>query len=168
MIYPNSVSVRECMIYKTKQIFHKKPYHKNTLLNRKDMPMLSPILACSNVPQAIEYYTQKLGFQLAWQMPPNEQGVTDFACVQLGDAEILLGVTEGFVKPEDMGKRGIGVQIYINLPDSFDIDTIYANAKTNGATITREIETREWGERAFNVSDADGYTLMIAQQVKKA
>ena len=129
--------------------------------------MLSPILACSDVAAAIDYYTQKLGFELAWQMPPNDRGETEFACVKLGDAEILLGVTEGYVNAEDINKRGIGVQIYINLPDELNIDEVYAKAKASGASITKEIETRDWGERAFNTSDRDGYHLMIAQQIKQ-
>ena len=130
--------------------------------------MLSPILACSNVSRSIDYYTQRLGFELAWQMPPNEAGETEFACVRLGDAEILLGVTEGYVNAEDMDKRGIGVQIYINLPDSLRIDDIYAHAQAHGAIITREIENRDWGERAFNATDIDGYNLMVAQQMTQA
>ena len=128
--------------------------------------MLSPILACADVSQSIDYYTQKLGFELAWRMPPNEKGETEFACVRLGDAEILLGVTEGYVNTEDMDKRGIGIQIYINLPDKLDIDEIYAHAQVQGAIITRAIETRDWSERAFNAKDIDSYNLMIAQQVE--
>lgn len=130
--------------------------------------MLSPILACADVSKAIAYYTNQLGFELVWSMPPNDNGQTEFACVKLGDAEILLGVTEGFVKPEDIDKRGIGIQIYITLPDSLNIDAIYTQAQQQGATITKEIQTRDWGERAFNVSDTDGYNLMIAQTVKPA
>jgi uncharacterized glyoxalase superfamily protein PhnB len=128
--------------------------------------MLSPILACSDVNLAIGYYTERLGFELAWTMPPNEHGATDFACVRLGDAEILLGITAGFVAPGDLPRRGIGVQLYINLPETLNIDTIYADAKARGARITHEIETRDWGERAFNVRDLDGYQLMIAQTGK--
>lgn len=128
--------------------------------------MLSPILACSSVPEAIAYYTQKLGFELAWSMPPNDKGDTDFAGVQLADCEIMLGVVEGFVKPEDMDKRGTGIQIYINLPDSVSIDDLYAHAQQHDAFITRELETREWGERAFTVNDLDGYDLMFAQRPK--
>ena len=126
--------------------------------------MLSPILACASVPKAIEYYTQKLGFELAWSMPANDKGETEFACVKLADMEILLGVTEGFVEPEDMDKRGTGVQIYINLPLSVSIISLYEEAKHRGAIITRALETREWGERAFVVDDLDGYDLMFAQE----
>ncbi len=130
--------------------------------------MLSPILACADVSASIRYYTQKLGFELAWEMPANERGEIEFACVRLGTAEILLGVTAGYVAPEDLDKRGIGIQLYINLPDTLRIDDLYTAAKANGAVITREIETRGWGERAFNASDLDGYKLMIAQRVKQA
>ncbi|MCB9456472.1 MAG: VOC family protein [Anaerolineaceae bacterium] len=126
----------------------------------------SPILACLNVARSMEYYTNKLGFQLAWQMPPNENGDITFACVKLGDAEILLGVTEGFVQPEDRDKRGIGIQLYINLPDSVNIDAVYAHANASGATITQALQTRDWGERVFTVNDLDGYNLMVAQQIR--
>ena len=57
--------------------------------------MLSPILACADVSQALDYYTQKLGFELAWCMPPNDAGKTEFACVKLCDAEILLASRKG-------------------------------------------------------------------------
>ena len=57
--------------------------------------MLSPILACEDVAKSIRYYTEKLNFELAWEMPPNEDGKVEFACVKLAEAEILLGITEG-------------------------------------------------------------------------
>ena len=129
--------------------------------------MLSPILACSSVPAAIAYYTQKLQFELEWTMPPNDKGETEFASIKLADAVLLLGITEGFVKVEDLDKRGIGIQLYIHLPESLNIDDLYAHAKSQNALIVKEIETRDWGERAFTVNDLDGYNLMIAQDVKK-
>lgn len=128
---------------------------------------LSPILACKDVAAAIEYYTRKLGFVLAWQMPPNDKGEIEFAGVKLEDAEILLGVTTGFVADENMDKRGTGVQLYVNLGPDHDIDALYQAAQSSGARITKQIETRDWGERAFNASDLDGYSLMFAQAAKK-
>jgi uncharacterized glyoxalase superfamily protein PhnB len=47
-----------------------------------------------------------------------------------------------------------------------DINAVYDHAVSQGAHITKEIQTRDWGERTFNVKDVDGYNLMIAQQVK--
>lgn len=129
--------------------------------------MLSPILAVKDVDSSITFYTQKLGFEHAWSMPPNAEGKTDFACVKLAGAEILLGVTEGFVPPDDMDKRGTGVQIYIELPPETDIDAIYNHAQLRGVNITRAIENRDWGERAFNFKDLDGYSFMLAKRISK-
>jgi uncharacterized glyoxalase superfamily protein PhnB len=128
--------------------------------------MLSPILAVADIDASVAFYTRTLGFEHGFSMP-DDDGKTSFASVSLGEAEILLGVLEGFVAPEDRHKRGIGFQIYINLPADMDIDALYAQAKEQGANITKEIATRDWGERAFTLLDPDGYNLMFAQQPKK-
>jgi uncharacterized glyoxalase superfamily protein PhnB len=128
--------------------------------------MLSPILACSDIPAAIDYYTQKLGFELVFHFPADDKGQSEFACVKLADVEILLGVNEGFVAQEDLAKRGTGIQLYINLPASLKIDDLYAQAVRENALIMGEIENRGWGERAFRIRDLDGYQFMFAQQLK--
>lgn len=128
--------------------------------------MLSPILACVDIDRAISYYTDKLGFSCGFTMP-GDDGKTSFASVKLGDAEILLGVLDGFVAPEDRDRRGIGVQIYVMVPDEIDITALYDRARESGADITRTIQDREWGERAFNARDLDGYNLMFAQRIPK-
>jgi uncharacterized glyoxalase superfamily protein PhnB len=124
--------------------------------------VLSPILACEDVDAAIAYYTEKLGFERGFAMP-GDDGKTSFASVKLGDAEILLGVIEGFVAPGDHHKRGIGVQLYVEVPAERSIDALYDNARAKGASITRDLQDRDWGDRAFNARDADGYDLMFAQ-----
>jgi uncharacterized glyoxalase superfamily protein PhnB len=128
--------------------------------------MLSPILAVADIDASVEFYVQKLGFSKNWSIP-DATGKTDFASVQLGDAEILLGVLEGYVEPEDLGKRGIGVQIYIELSQDLKVDDIYDKAKNGGANIIKDIADCDWGERVFTVKDIDGYHLMIAQRIKK-
>lgn len=128
--------------------------------------MVAPILACADVEAAIAYYTDTLGFTLQWSML-GADGTSEFASVALADTEILLGVVEGFVEPEDMAKRGIGVQLYITLPADFDMNGLYERAVASGAFITRPLENREWGVRSFNVSDADGYRLMIGKPLRR-
>ena len=125
--------------------------------------MISPILACKNVQQAIDYYVESLSFELAWAMPPNDDGETEFAGVKLDGSEIMLGVTQGFVSDADLDRRGLGVQIYINLSHALDIETYYAQIKSQGAVIEKPLETKPWGEKAFTLRDLDGYNLMVAQ-----
>ena len=127
--------------------------------------MLSPILSCEDVEASIDFYVQKLSFSKAWAMS-GDDGKANFACVKLGDAEILLGTID-FVALEDRNKRGIGIQIYVEVPKDINIDTLYQAAKSGDANITRDIEDRDWGERTFSVKDGDGYHLMLAQRVEK-
>ncbi len=126
--------------------------------------MLSPILSVQDIDSSIVYYTEKLGFEHVWTMP-DDAGKSFFACVRLGTAEILLGTID-FVEEEKRAYRGVGVQLYIELSKTMDIDALYEQAKSSGAAITREIENRDWGERVFNVNDPDGFNLMIAQRIK--
>src|SRR5262245_46906156 len=105
--------------------------------------MVSPILAVSDVDASIAFYTQKLGFQHNWSMPPGADVKPTSASVKLGDAEILLGTIEGYVEPQDVPKRGTGIQLYIALPADADIDALYQRAQANGVNITRPIEDRD-------------------------
>ena len=129
--------------------------------------MIAPILAVVDIEASIEFYTQKLGFTHEWSMPPGVNGKTDFACVKLDGSEILLG-TMDFVAQGDESKRGTGIQLYIELSSSVDIDAIYTQAKSTGVNITRPIEDRDWGERAFNFKDPDGYHYMLAKRIPKS
>jgi uncharacterized glyoxalase superfamily protein PhnB len=129
--------------------------------------MLSPILACRDVDSSIAFYTEKLGFEHAWSMPPGVDGKTDFACVRYAGAEILLGVIEGFVDQADVDKRGTGIQIYIEVPNNPGIDALYAKAKVGGINITDAIRDRDWGERTFSFKDPDGYHYLIAERIAK-
>ncbi len=130
--------------------------------------MLSPILAVKDIEASIEFYTQKLGFKHEWSMPPGANGKTDFACVGFDGSEILLGTLEGYVAAGDEAKRGIGIQLYIELSSGIDIDSLYNQAKTSGVAITREIADRDWGERAFTFKDPDGYNYMLAKRIAKS
>ncbi|MEZ4669920.1 MAG: VOC family protein [Anaerolineae bacterium] len=129
--------------------------------------MLSPILSVHDIDASLDYYTTKLGFTLNWKMP-GEDGKTSFAGVKLGKVEVLLGTID-FVAEADRSKLGTGIQLYIDLDAAgdFNINTLYQQATAAGAIITRPIEDRDWGERAFNVKDPDGYQYMFAQRLQK-
>lgn len=126
--------------------------------------MISPILSVADIEASITFYTEKLGFTHEWSMT-DENNKPTFSCVKLGDAEVMLGVLEGFVEEADRDRLGKGVQLFIRLPQEIDVDALYTQAKTSGATITRELETRDWGERTFSVKDLDGYHFMISKPI---
>jgi catechol 2,3-dioxygenase-like lactoylglutathione lyase family enzyme len=126
--------------------------------------MLSPILAVRDIDASIAFYVNILGFTENWKTQ-DDNGHTNFACVRMGDAEILLGVIEGFVDPVDLAKRGIGIQIYVDVPENIPVDNLYDRAVDSDALIIRGVENRDWGVRSFVLRDPDGYQLMMAQRV---
>jgi uncharacterized glyoxalase superfamily protein PhnB len=130
--------------------------------------MLSPIIACSDVDLSVAFYTQKLGFEHVWSMPPGANGKTEFACVRFAGAEVLLGVNEGFVSPDDLDKRGTGIQLYIKVSPDPGIESLYSKAKNADVQITSELQDRDWGERTFSFKDPDGYHYMMAERIAKS
>jgi uncharacterized glyoxalase superfamily protein PhnB len=124
---------------------------------------LSPILAVADIDASIAFYTRALGFEHGFSMP-DDTGSVSLASVRLGDAEIMLGLADAFVAPEYRNLRGIGVQVYIELPDDIDIEVLYQQALDNAVNITEPITERAWGDHAFTILDPDGYNLMFAQQ----
>jgi hypothetical protein len=84
------------------------------------------------------------------------------ACVELGDAQVMLGTAEEeFLPGPARPYRGAGVEIYIRLPESVQIEEVHRrHAAAN--TVTRPLAKREWGELAFQF-EADGYRFLVAQ-----
>jgi uncharacterized glyoxalase superfamily protein PhnB len=49
-----------------------------------------------------------------------------------------------------------------------DIDTEYARIQSEGVAITTPIETEEWGERYFQVTDPNGVVIQLVQWMEGA
>ena len=121
--------------------------------------MLSPILACEDVAKAIEYYTEKLGFEKTMAMP-GPDGVNTFAFVQLGASTVGLSRA-------DTENVGNGVVFMVYLPEGTSIDDVYADVKSKGVPFAEELRTEYWGDRVFSVKDPDGFFISICQTVEE-
>ena len=111
-------------------------------------------LAVSDVTAAVEFYTTKLGFQLAFTWggdPPT------FAGVNLGHVQIFL--EKGTPSPQD------GCSAYFRLDDA---DTLYDFHRAQGVTIAEPIGDREYGIRDYAVRDLYGYYLCFGHDLLNA
>jgi uncharacterized glyoxalase superfamily protein PhnB len=64
-------------------------------------------------------------------------------------------------KPASMrGHRADGLLVVFVVDD---IDRQYARLQAEGVTITTPIETEDWGERFFQVSDPNGVVIQLVQ-----
>jgi uncharacterized glyoxalase superfamily protein PhnB len=106
---------------------------------------LIPILNVRNVPAAIAYYRDKLGFRLDWEWgdPPG------FACIDRGSARIFL--CQG-------AQGGPGMWLCIDVED---VDALHREYQASGAIIRQPPTNFPWGMREMNVEDLDGHRLRM-------
>lgn len=102
-----------------------------------------PLLLVQDIPAAVDYYTQKLGFTLGflWNNPPTMAGVN------LGNVSVHL--SKGAP-----GQGGSSVFFVVG-----NADELYAFQHSNGVTITEEPADRAYGLRDYTICDPYGNTL---------
>lgn len=121
--------------------------------------MIRPILAFDDPYAAVEIF-RSAGWRVDFSQPPESRD--PLAGVSLEGNSLLLGVTEGYVPPEQRPYTGCGVQFYCTVPAKRleDIHTEHAPLSPG------PILSQSWGDRAFEVTIA-GYRFMIAAQKEK-
>ncbi len=113
-----------------------------------------PGLAVPDLQAAIDFYVEKLGFQLAftWGDPPT------FAGVNLGASQLFLA--KGTPTPS----RDIAAASFL----VGDADRLYDFHRANGVEITEPIEDRPYGIRDYAVRDVNGYYLAFGHHLLNA
>jgi catechol 2,3-dioxygenase-like lactoylglutathione lyase family enzyme len=107
-----------------------------------------PSLFVRDVPKAVEFYTQKLGFNLGfiWGEPPSMAGVN------LGKMQIFL--EQGTPDPN-------GCSLYFVVGNA---DELCEFQRANGVKILVEPDDREYGLRDYRVSDLHGYNISFGHR----
>jgi catechol 2,3-dioxygenase-like lactoylglutathione lyase family enzyme len=114
---------------------------------------LHPGLAVADLPRSIEFYTQKLGFELAftWDEPPT------FAGLNLDRAQVFL--SHGTPTPS----RAAAAYFLVG-----DADSLYEFHAANGVEIAQAIDDRPYGMRDYSVRDPNGHYLVFGQHALNA
>lgn len=109
-------------------------------------------LAVTDIPAAVDFYTQKLGLTLAflWGDPPT------FAGVNLGAMQMFL--QKGTPDPK-------GCTVYFLVGDA---DQLYEFHRANGVEVAQEIGDREYAIRDYVVRDLNGYYLSFGHRLFNA
>jgi uncharacterized glyoxalase superfamily protein PhnB len=110
---------------------------------------IAPELPASSLRKAIVYYEERLGFQVAMQMPNGE-----YAIVERDDVAIHLF-------QDDSGCHS-STGIHIFTPD---IEALYAEFQQRGADLTQGIERKPWGNREFRLKDEFGNEIKFTEAV---
>jgi catechol 2,3-dioxygenase-like lactoylglutathione lyase family enzyme len=109
-------------------------------------------LAVTDISEAVEFYTEKLGFTLAltWGEPPTFAGVN-------------LGKVQMFLRKGEPDPKACSVYFVVD-----DADALYEFHRANGVDIGEPPADREHGIRDYWIRDLHGYYLVFGHHLLNA
>lgn len=123
---------------------------------------IAPFFIVRNVPDALAFYHDRLGFEITFQGP--EPADIFFGIVKRGAATIILkdvGVEPVPNYKRDVGKGWARWDAYVHVPDP---DALAAEFSSRDVEFFQPIrDDGDDGLRGFEVQDADGYVLFFGR-----
>jgi catechol 2,3-dioxygenase-like lactoylglutathione lyase family enzyme len=115
---------------------------------------ITPILQVENLQRAIEFYTDVMGFTLAWTWgnPPDR-------------ASVCRDAVEITVEEQKLGEAARRSKVYLQVDN---IDEYVKAVTDKGARLPVPLADRVYGMRDCRVLDADGNELHIGQEIAAA
>ena len=132
-----------------------------TPMTRPEITGIAPFFIVSDVPAALSFYRDRLGFEVTFQGP--EPADIFFGIVQRGAAMIMLkaiGVDPLPNCTRDVRKGWARWDAYLHVPDP---DALAAEFSSRHVGFSRRLEDDEDGLRGFEVRDTDGYVLFFGR-----
>jgi catechol 2,3-dioxygenase-like lactoylglutathione lyase family enzyme len=122
---------------------------------------IAPFFIVKNVPAALSFYRDRLGFNITFQGPSDDD--VFFGIIQRGAAMIML--KDVGVNPVPNYKRDIKKGIarwdaYVYVPDP---DALAAEFSSRNVEFFQPLKDNDDGLRGFEVTDADGYILFFGR-----
>ena len=128
---------------------------------KPEIGIAAPFFIVASVPQALAFYRDKLGFEITFQGP--EEDDIFFGIVERGRAMIMMkdvGVEPVPNYTRDI-KQGIARwDAYINVPDP---DALAAEFASRDVKFFVPLADTSDGLRGFEIEDADGYILFFGR-----
>ena len=106
---------------------------------------IAPELPASSLKESIDYYEQKLGFQLVTQL-------SDYAIVERDNVVIHL------FQDEARKHTPAGVHIFTH-----DLEELHAELEARGAHLSQGILHKPWGNRDFRAKDVFGNEIKFTE-----
>lgn len=109
-----------------------------------------PILSTPDLPRALAFYRDLLGFTVTYRFP--QEGEPVYVGLSLDGSELGIGA-----EPADPGPSArFALCVY-----ALDCDAAVQRLRSAGSTVVTEPEDRPWGERVAEVTDPDGNRVLI-------
>ena len=135
-------------------------------MDKTEISGIAPFFIVKNVPAALSFYCDRLGFDITFQGPSEDD--IFFGIVQRGAAMIILkaiGVDPVPNYTRDI-KQGIARwDAYLYVPDP---DALAAEFSSRDVEFVQPLSDNDDGLRGFEIKDADGYMLYFGRPYKNA
>lgn len=126
---------------------------------KTELLAISPFFIVNDVPSALAFYRDRLGFEITFQGPAPDD--IFFGMVRRGGAQILLkavGVTPMPNHTRDVKKGIARWDAFVDVPDP---DALAAEFASRKVEFCEPLEDTDDGLRGFALKDADGYVLFF-------
>jgi lactoylglutathione lyase len=119
-----------------------------------------PIIYVTDVPRAVEFYSQNFGYQEKFRFPDGD----DAGYVGLSRNGSDLGIVDQR-SPQQLIDRSIGTgskfELFIYVED---VDKQIEQLRSSGAKVLRDPEDMPWGERLAYAEDPEGNPIAIGAE----
>lgn len=122
---------------------------------------VSPFFIVRSVPTALEFYRDRLGFEVTFQGPEDDD--IFFGIVQRGRAMLMfkdIGVEPRPNHTRDIGKGDARWDAYVYVPDP---DALAMEFMSRGVQFSEPLKDTHDGLRGFELKDVDGYVLFFGR-----
>lgn len=130
-------------------------------MDKADIAGIAPFFIVRNVPDALSFYRDQLGFDITYQGPDPDD--VFFGIVQRGAAMIMLKDVDVDPLPNNVcgAQRGEARwDAYLYVPDP---DRLAEEFASRNVEFFQPIQDSDDGLRGFEVKDIDGYVLYFGR-----
>lgn len=126
-----------------------------------DIRGVAPLLSVYDMPTAVRFYRDKLGFEVVSTSPVMGEDYFHWCLLRLGEAEVMLNTTYEFneERPAKPDAARVAAHedtcLYFGCPD---VEAAYRLLSERGVEVKQPIVTG-YGMRQMYLHDADGYSL---------
>jgi PhnB protein len=125
---------------------------------------VNPYLVVRNADRAIEFYKRAFGAEERFRMYGPDNKAIMHAELKIGDSVFMLTEESPDMKtlsPESIGGSPVSLYIYVK-----DVDSIFNQAVSEGATILHPVNDQFYGDRSGYLKDPFGHLWSIATHKK--
>ena len=126
-------------------------------MTRPDISGIAPFFIVRNVPAALSFYRDRLGFDVTFQGPDDD---IFFGIVQRGAAMIMLKDVGVDPLPNPGREPGARWDAYLHVADP---DALAAEFLSRDVQFSVPLTDTDDGLRGFELEDADGYVLFFGR-----